>query len=248
MDKRKIGYSQFGGLFVGSGVNSAFHKHDYIVAIFSLRTIFKLVIKNSRTDIDTEGILINRNIEYRLSTPSNDRTVFIHIDPYSSIGISLQGLQANYIELQRNEFEHQINQIENWYAQDASNQKEIEMILHNFADKLATKYDIARNVDERILKCLHIMSEAEEGNYNLDYIASLAGLSSSRFSHLFKAETGRTFRDFMKNRKLSKAIGTLVQKSSLTAAAFDGGFADQPHFTNTFKRTFGVKPSESKDS
>ncbi|HMB22484.1 MAG: helix-turn-helix domain-containing protein [Chloroflexota bacterium] len=248
MDKRKIGYSQFGGLFVGSGVNSAFHKHDYIVAIFSLRTIFKLAIKNSRTDIDTEGILINRNIEYRLSTPSNDRTVFIHIDPYSSIGISLQGLQANYIELQRNEFEHQINQIENWYAQDASNQKEIEMILNSFADKLATKYDIARKVDERILKCLHIMSEAEEGSYNLDYIASLAGLSSSRFSHLFKAETGCTFRDFMKNRKLSKAIGTLVQKSNLTAAAFDGGFADQPHFTNTFKRTFGIKPSESKDS
>lgn len=248
MDKRKIGYSQFGGLFVSSGVNSVFHKHDYIVAIFSLRTNLKLTVKNSKNNIEVEGVLINRNIEYRLSTSANDRTMFIHIDPYSSIGISIQNLQASYIELKRNEFEDQINQIESWYAQEASNQKEIELILRNFVDKVTTKYDIAKKVDERILNCLRVMSESEEGNYNLSHVASLASLSPSRFSHLFKAETGCTFRDFMKNRKLSKAIGTIVQKSSLTVAAFDGGFADQPHFTNTFKRTFGVKPSESQDS
>lgn len=247
MNKRKIGYSRFGGLFVASGIDSIFHKHDYIVAIFSFKTKLKLTIKNSGTAIETEAILISRNIEYRLSTSANDRTVFIHIDPYSSMGISIQ-FRANYIELTRNEFQDQINEIENWYVREDSDQKEIESILRSFVRKLTTKHDITQNTDERILKCLRILSESEKYDYNLEHVASLAGLSPSRFSHLFKAETGCTFRDFMKNRKLSRAIETIIQKSDLTAAAFDGGFADQPHFTNTFKKTFGVRPSESKDS
>jgi AraC-like DNA-binding protein len=41
------------------------------------------------------------------------------------------------------------------------------------------------------------------------------------------------------------AIGEVVKGSRFTTAAHAAGFADQAHFTNDFRRTFGGPPSLS---
>ncbi len=43
-------------------------------------------------------------------------------------------------------------------------------------------------------------------------------------------------------RKVS--YGHVLAGNTLTAAAYEGGFADSAHFSRTFRRMFGLAPSE----
>ncbi len=51
------------------------------------------------------------------------------------------------------------------------------------------------------------------------------------------------FRRYRAWHRLRAAIREVVGGSSLTAAAHAAGFADQAHFTRSFRRTFGAPPS-----
>ncbi len=70
-----------------------------------------------------------------------------------------------------------------------------------------------------------------------------AGLSASRFQHLFTREVGVPFRRYRVWHRLRAAIREAAQGSNLTTAAHAAGFADQAHFTREFRRTFGAPPS-----
>jgi AraC-like DNA-binding protein len=78
-------------------------------------------------------------------------------------------------------------------------------------------------------------------------IADLAGrifLSESRARHLFKAETGVTFKRYLKWLKTLEAIKyTCSPDINLTEAAHIAGFSDSAHLSRTFKEIFGLKPS-----
>jgi methylphosphotriester-DNA--protein-cysteine methyltransferase len=76
-------------------------------------------------------------------------------------------------------------------------------------------------------------------------IAAGVGLSGSRFQHLFTAEVGVPFRRYRAWRRVRVAIAEIVKGSRFTTAAHTAGFADQAHFTNDFRRTFGGPPSLS---
>jgi len=74
-------------------------------------------------------------------------------------------------------------------------------------------------------------------------LAKLTNLSPSRFSHWFKEETGMPLRRYRKWLHLMRSISVALKGESLSAAAHDAQFADQAHFTRTFKEAFGVTPS-----
>lgn len=43
----------------------------------------------------------------------------------------------------------------------------------------------------------------------------------------------------------NKSINAIYEQNNLTQASFIGGFSDQAHLTGTFKKNFGIKPSDS---
>jgi AraC-like DNA-binding protein len=73
--------------------------------------------------------------------------------------------------------------------------------------------------------------------------AASAGLSASRFQHLFTREVGVPFRRYRGWQRLRGAIRAAASGLSLTDAAYAAGFADQAHFSRTFRATFGAPPS-----
>ena len=95
------------------------------------------------------------------------------------------------------------------------------------------------------MEVIRFIKNAETTNFNMEQAAENIHLSPSRFAHLFKKETGITFRKFLRHNKLVKSLYAMYKNHNLTEASFFGGFADQPHFTRTFKNAFGIKPSES---
>jgi AraC-like DNA-binding protein len=100
-----------------------------------------------------------------------------------------------------------------------------------------------RRLDERIVRAVAAIEAAADDNSSVRKAAGAAGLSPSRFQHLFTREVGVPFRRYRGWQRLRAAIRAAAAGSNLTTAAHMAGFADQAHFSRAFRRTFGAPPS-----
>ncbi|PXY28052.1 AraC family transcriptional regulator [Prauserella muralis] len=74
-------------------------------------------------------------------------------------------------------------------------------------------------------------------------LAAGAGLSVSRFLHLFREHTGTSFRRYRLWARMLRAGTLLAEGSDLTTAAADAGFASASHFSDSFHSLFGLAPT-----
>jgi AraC-like DNA-binding protein len=74
--------------------------------------------------------------------------------------------------------------------------------------------------------------------------AAAVGLSFSRFLHLFKEETGVTFRAFRAWKRARSLLYHVRQGASLTAIALDTGYPDSTHFSHSIRQVYGLRPSD----
>lgn len=78
-------------------------------------------------------------------------------------------------------------------------------------------------------------------------IADTLGLDRSYFSNRFKEETGRRPGEYLMEVRMEKARELLEKgKYSVTVVANSVGYADPFSFSRTFKKFFGVAPSQYK--
>jgi AraC-like DNA-binding protein len=99
-----------------------------------------------------------------------------------------------------------------------------------------------RQIDARIARAVSDMGRSTDAA-SVTIAARAAGLSASRFQHLFTREVGVPFRRYRGWQRLRGAIHAAASGLSLTEAAYAAGFADQAHFSRTFRATFGAPPS-----
>ena len=97
--------------------------------------------------------------------------------------------------------------------------------------------------DGRIEKALTYLLKNAERIVPVEEIANHSRLSPSRFLHLFKQETGITYRRSQLWNKLTKSLSQLSEMS-LTELAYANGFSDSAHFSRTFKENFGFSPRD----
>ena len=74
--------------------------------------------------------------------------------------------------------------------------------------------------------------------------AAAVHLSFSRFLHLFKQETGMTFRAFRAWKRARSLLRHVRQPASLTHIALDTGYPDSTHFSHSIRQVYGLKPSD----
>jgi AraC-like DNA-binding protein len=72
--------------------------------------------------------------------------------------------------------------------------------------------------------------------------AAAAGLSASRFLHLFKEETGISFRSFRAWKRARHLLHFANQDINLAHLAQDIGYPDSTHFSHSIRRFYGLKP------
>ena len=102
----------------------------------------------------------------------------------------------------------------------------------------------ARRSGLRILSALRRMRDQPHRSHSMAELGACAGLSASRFLHLFKAETGVPLRRYRLWNRMGAAIATFRAGQSLTEAAHAAGFASSAHFSTAFRDMFGMMPSE----
>jgi AraC-like DNA-binding protein len=183
-----------------------------------------------------------------LSTSKKGYTVFIHLDPYSETGLALSQQYSCIQASKRNDFANTLNELEKWFEGTYNSSQKIQRFLKEIASQFLQKDQVIKKVDSRVQECIRFVQDCDIEQVCLEGAAQHVSLSSSRLYHLFKQETGITFRQFIQHRKLVQSLQSLYNQENFTQAAFFGGFSDLPHFNKTFKKSFGIQPSKIKDS
>jgi AraC-like DNA-binding protein len=102
-----------------------------------------------------------------------------------------------------------------------------------------------RPVDRRIAQIIARLGSSQDACMTAGRLAASADLSTSRMQHLFSEAVGVPFRRYRAWARMRRAIDAVVQGANLTRAAHEAGFADQAHFANAFRKTFGAPASYS---
>lgn len=102
----------------------------------------------------------------------------------------------------------------------------------------------AHEKDSRLMKALAYIDGLEMKHVTASTLADVAGLSESRFLHLWKEQIGLPLRRYLLWQRIIDTVEAVLAGHDLTAAAHLGGFSDQAHFSRTFRETYGLSPSD----
>jgi AraC-like DNA-binding protein len=96
----------------------------------------------------------------------------------------------------------------------------------------------------RIAAIIDHINVSPLADHNHVTLAQRANLSPSRFAHLFREHTGMPVRNYLLWRRLLFSLGRLQQGYSITATAYEAGFADGAHMSRSFRQVFGSSPTD----
>jgi len=97
--------------------------------------------------------------------------------------------------------------------------------------------------DSRIAASMQWIRDHLGSDITLDDAAASVHLSPSRFRHLFVAQTGISFRAYLRWARIESAVRAAFSGKSWTQAAQEAGFADSAHLSRTCRSMFGMSPN-----
>jgi len=231
------------GVFLGSFNNNLPHKHFAIQLSIPVAADIK-VSAAGKVYSCSESILIQFNIEHSLNCDGIH--LLLLFNPTSATGHFFKQMTSRPVScfyspvvsaLQKNAllFLHG-NQTEKDFRERLKHQ------LHQFERDCSVYWHMG---DERIGKALDYLFHHADRVVPLEEIAGHCFLSTSRFLHLFKEQTGVTYRRAQLWTRISQSVPELHHQS-VTQTAHQYGFTDSAHYNRAFKETFGLLPKAFK--
>ena len=99
-----------------------------------------------------------------------------------------------------------------------------------------------------IESAIHYMQDRLNENIGLNELSNLYNYSTSRFSNLFKQQTGYAPIDYFIQMKMQKATQQLdFTDQSVKEIAFSMGFDDPHYFSRRFTKVIGMSPTKYRD-
>ena len=130
------------------------------------------------------------------------------------------------------------------YFQKIYHEKPAKVQIAQLIDQLLdVNNDAQKIIDPRIAYIMQAIQEDIDNELDQNHLAALAGLSTSRFRHLFREQSDISYCRYRIWRRVISAIEALHKVDNLTHAAMEAGFTDAAHFNRCFRGTFGINPS-----
>ncbi len=101
-----------------------------------------------------------------------------------------------------------------------------------------------KQVDARIAAVIHGIRDEPSKAHSAEDCAALCHLSASRFLHLFKRECGQSFRTFRGWKRARHLLDAVDTHANLTRVAYELGYSDSAHFSNTIRHYSGLRPKD----
>jgi AraC-like DNA-binding protein len=99
-----------------------------------------------------------------------------------------------------------------------------------------------RNIDHRIQRAAAQLNDFSGSKMTAADCAASVNLSPSRFLHLFKEQTGISFRAFRAWKRARHLLHFANQDLNLAHLAQDIGYPDSTHFSHSIRRFYGLQP------
>jgi AraC family transcriptional regulator of arabinose operon len=99
-------------------------------------------------------------------------------------------------------------------------------------------------MDPRVRELIELMDGGLSGAMSMDELAPMLGLSASRLSHMFKAETGESPGHYLKSVRIHKSQALLeTTHLSVKEIMVRVGIRDASHFVRDFQKACGRTPA-----
>lgn len=100
-------------------------------------------------------------------------------------------------------------------------------------------------MDIRVALAIRMMSKVTNDGLSIDRLSRRLNLSPGRLRQLFKKETGRSPKQFIKKLRMQRAEELLrTTFFSVKEVTFLSGMNDVSHFVHDFKKEHGLTPSK----
>lgn len=126
-------------------------------------------------------------------------------------------------------------------------EEELTIWLHQTLEHIfaSVHRHVRRTAPVLLTKALAYMSEHFTEDISRDKVASIASMSPSHFSRMFRKHVGRSFVDFLNQMRVDRAAEFLTRTDTpLSLIAMDVGFVDQSYFTKVFRRYMNESPGQ----
>ncbi|GIX10747.1 AraC family transcriptional regulator [Elioraea sp.] len=123
-----------------------------------------------------------------------------------------------------------------------------EALLHRALSLLVTRagglVPVERPLREprAVRRARELLAATPDGRYGMAALAAAVGLSVDRLTRAFRATHGLPPHAWHLQHRLARARALIIAGTPIAEAAAATGFADQPHLTRHFRRTYGVTP------
>lgn len=186
------------------------------------------------------------SINFSLSTPLDDKN-FSDMLGIKDIIIYPSLISDNMMKITYSICEQAINECNGHYYR-------VNLLLKGILCDIA--YSIQKNISKNIVKdatnseeqlileCHKYILDNYRQSITVEDLCDVCGVSQSYLYKCFKSVLGISTKDFITKTKLDIAVKILLQSNhSVSYIAFETGFNNAYHFSNVFKKTFGVSPS-----
>jgi AraC-like DNA-binding protein len=230
-------------LYLGPSLGLTPHRNA--TAVLAVALDGELEVADEPADLDgryrsARSVLIPPNTLHHLRVPGA-RMAFLYVDP---LGRDLGALHERMREITPRAGFDLVNEAA--VIEALSGLAEGRIAARDGRQVLGQLLGVGKvaEADIRIVAALRRMHEEPHKSHSLTELGECAGLSSSRFLHLFKAETGVPLRRYRLWNRMAAAVAAFRSGTSLTDAAYAAGFASSAHFSAAFRDMFGMMPSE----
>jgi AraC-like DNA-binding protein len=221
----------------GPGFRSMAHHHHCVQLIVTLHGDMRVRGRPGKRWTKCGAALVRPDAVHEIDAPGG--TIVIgFIDAESEIGAAL-------IERITGDIAHvPVHEVARWRAMlgTTPNKQTVERWLTRCLVRGKGVVTIHPGV-RRVLSHLR-QQQGSLDDSSLTALARIAGLSPSRFMHVFTESVGVPVRPYVLWLRLQRAACDLTNGATVTSAAHAAGFSDAAHLTRTFRRMLGTTPTE----
>ncbi len=231
-------------LLVGNALDNGDHSHHALQITLTLEDR-PFIIRHIGGEDSTACSLIKPNYMHQIDVTDTWRLlILIDAETEAAKQIEERYLQENSIATPSLDDIDYCRQRMQHFAHEAQSVTETEAAINDVVARFAGSIPEPTEKDPRVTKVIQAIHQARGGEVNAEQLAEVACLSRDRLSHLFKQEVGIPIKSYILWYKLCQTGFKVVRGMTVSDAAAEAGFADAAHYSRTFRKMFGMTPSQ----
>jgi AraC-like DNA-binding protein len=223
----------------GPGYVSAEHKHHSVQLVMAIDGTLRIRGGSQRVWIECGAALVRADAAHEVDA-HGARVLIAFVDPESQLGAALsERIEGDICPVKMRE-------LSCWRRAIGPAGTLSESRVEAWVRESLLNGEAPVKIHPRVSRVLRYLRAQPGvlGDVSLPTLAGIAGLSESRFMHVFTASLGVAVRPYILWLRVQRACGELIGGATVTRAAHEAGFSDSAHLARTFRRMLGITPTQ----